>query len=414
MARRDQTKKLVYVLDDELGIRMMLAHVLTAAGYDVAQFATSLSLLKTIGQSAPDILVLDLSLAESDAIEVIRQLEIIKFKGEVLLISGSTDPATLHHVREIGLRRHLTMLPVLRKPFRASDVQAALNSAPDSGQENTASAARDVITLDVQEALQGNWLELWYQPKVDLSSMLVCGAEALARVNHPKHGILSPIVFIPPAHDPRHQPLSRFVIRQALTDWSRFAAAGLPLKLAVNMPVSVIQSGEFLSYTRELLPDDAHFPGLIVEMTEDEIIRDFDMVREAAIQLKLYGVTISIDDFGTVHSSLSRLFDCPCAEIKIDRKFVQGCASDRLKRSLCQTVVDLAHRIGAQVCAEGIERVEDLQCMMDLGCNTGQGFLFSPPLRLEQFVSFVSQADLQRELFHSSHEARAGQQIRSH
>jgi EAL domain-containing protein (putative c-di-GMP-specific phosphodiesterase class I) len=221
--------------------------------------------------------------------------------------------------------------------------------------------------------------------------MLVCGAEALARVNHPIHGVVSPLAFIPPAHDPRHQELARFVVRQAMMDWARFADAGLPLTLSINVPVSVIQSGEFLHYTRESLPKDPRFPGLIVEMTEDEVIRDFELVREAATQLKLYGISLSIDDFGTAHSSLSRLYDCPCAELKIDRKFVQNCASDPLKRSLCLTVIDLAHRIGARVCAEGVETTEELQCLLDLDCDIAQGFLFARPMPSDRFVTAVSQ-----------------------
>lgn len=397
MTQRQNSKPVVYILDDEAGIRMMLTHVLAAWNYQVAQFATAASLIAAIQQCRPEVLVLDLSLAQTDAIEVIRQLEIIRFTGQVLLISGS-DPTTLKHVKEIGIRHNLAMLPVLRKPFRPADLKAALESIAISAQPQSGSAQQKLITLDVQEALEQQWLELWYQPKIELKSMLVCGAEALARVNHPTHGVLSPVAFIPPANDPRHEPLSRFVIRQALHDWSQFAASGLLLKLAINMPVSVIQSGEFLHYLRELLPPDDRFPGLTVEMTEDEIIRDVELIRETATQLKLYGVSISVDDFGTAHSSLSRLFDCPCAELKIDRKFVHGCGSDKLKRSLCQTVVDLGHRIGAQVCAEGIESIEDLRCLNDLGCELGQGFLFARPMPASRLQGFVRRMDVKVEI----------------
>lgn len=386
------SKRTVYVLDDEPGIRLMLTHVLTASGYNVEQFSTGLELLIKARATRPEIIVLDLSLGHTDAIEVIRDLESIHFEGEILLISGTADPATLKDVRDVGLRRGLRMLPTLRKPFRSSDVKAALASAslisamPDA-------AARTPITLDVQEAIDGKWLELWYQPKVDLRSMSVCGAEALARVNHPKFGVLSPAAFIPPARDPRHEPLAQFVIRQALGDWTRFEEGGLVLKIAINMPVSIIQSGEFLVTVREALPKSANFPGLIVEMTEDEVIRDFELIREKATQLKLYGISISVDDFGTAHSSLSRLFECPCAELKIDGKFVQNCASDALKRSLCRTIIDLAHQVEAHVCAEGIETVDDLKCLIDLGCDLGQGYLFARPMRAKQFMHVVREVN---------------------
>lgn len=402
MTLTQHSEKIVFVLDDEASIRMMLEHVLTASGYRVEQFSNPLRLLKAIRQCPPHFLILDLSLDRSDAVEVIRQLEVIQFKGDVLLISGSVDPATLKDVKEIGLYHHLSMLPALRKPFRASELNAALKASPVSVDTNLKSAAQNVITLDVQDALMGNWLELWYQPKVDLKTMLVCGAEALARVNHPTHGVLSPLAFIPPANDERHQALARFVVRQAMWDWTSFANVGLPITLSINMPVSVIQSGEFLRFTRESLPKDSRFPGLIVEMTEDEMVRDFEAVREAATQLKLYGVSLSIDDFGTAHSSLSRLYDCPCAELKIDRKFVQNCATDKLKRSLCLTVIDLAHRIGARVCAEGVETTAELQCLLDLGCDIAQGFLFGRPMPAGTFEATVSQKILGLEFSSSS------------
>src|SRR5205085_213477 len=158
--------------------------------------------------------------------------------------------------------------------------------------------------------------------------------------------------------------LSRFVLGRAMADWERFADRSMPLKLAVNVPASVINTSEFTPLVREFLPKDPRFPGLIIEVTEDEAIRDTSMVREVATQLKLYKTWISIDDFGAAHSSLSRLMDMPCAELKLDIRFVSNCAADRQKQTLCRSVIDLGHRFGATVCAEGVERIEDLRMLM--------------------------------------------------
>ena len=111
--------------------------------------------------------------------------------------------------------------------------------------------------------------------------------------------------------------------------------------------------------------------------------------------MKLYDVRISIDDFGTAHSSLSRLLELPCVELKLDRSFVSNCASNRLKNALCQTVVDLAHRVGSQVCAEGVETVEDLEAIMRMGCDTAQGYLFAKPMPPETFAASVIARPLQ-------------------
>jgi EAL domain-containing protein (putative c-di-GMP-specific phosphodiesterase class I) len=104
-------------------------------------------------------------------------------------------------------------------------------------------------------------------------------------------------------------------------------------------------------------------------------------------QLKLHNTTISIDDFGSAHSSLARVKDLPFSEIKLDRSFVTGCASDPLKRGLCQTVVDLAHRFQASTCAEGIETIEDLRCLVSIGFDSGQGYLFAKPMPMDDFLN---------------------------
>jgi EAL domain-containing protein (putative c-di-GMP-specific phosphodiesterase class I) len=104
-------------------------------------------------------------------------------------------------------------------------------------------------------------------------------------------------------------------------------------------------------------------------------------------RLRLHNTTVSIDDFGTAHSSLSRVKDLPFTEIKLDRGFVAGCAADPVKRGLCQTVADLAHRLGASACAEGIETIDDLKCLVSLGFDSGQGYLFAKPMSRADFLN---------------------------
>ena len=219
--------------------------------------------------------------------------------------------------------------------------------------------------------------------------MSIAGAEALLRGRHPEYGILPPAELLPPPGDPLYQDLSRFVLRRAMSDWRHFAENGLPLKLSVNIPVSVINAPDFISVVRELLPRDPLFPGLVIEVTEDEVIIDTAQVKEIATQLKLYNTWISIDDFGAAFSSLARLIDLPCVELKMDRSFVADCAVDEGKRSLCQSAIDLAHRFHAMVCAEGVEKVEDLDVLIGMGCDLAQGYLFARPMHPDNLVKLL-------------------------
>jgi EAL domain-containing protein (putative c-di-GMP-specific phosphodiesterase class I) len=147
---------------------------------------------------------------------------------------------------------------------------------------------------------------------------------------------------------------------------------------------------------RNALPAHPKFPGLIVEVTEDEVIRNMDWFHEVATQLRLYNIWISIDDFGSAYASLSRIKDLPFREVKLDRSFVTNCASDALKRSLCHTVVDLAHCFGASACAEGVETEQDMRCLAELGFDTAQGFLFAKPMPPTELLEFIAkpQGDL--------------------
>jgi EAL domain-containing protein (putative c-di-GMP-specific phosphodiesterase class I) len=285
------------------------------------------------------------------------------------------------------------MLPPLKKPFRAGDIKQRLSGqVADTVPSTVSGSPPDAVgpekaLFQVVEALRNHWLELWYQPKIELKTLSVCGAEGLVRAKHPLYGIVMPEQLLPPAGDPDYKPLTEFVIERAMADWVGFAKQGLHLNLSINAPVSVINSPEFVDVLRSVLPRQPNFPGLTIEVTEDEVIRDSECVREVANQLKLYNIGFSIDDFGSGYAALSRLADLPFVEVKIDRSFVSGCASNKLKHGLCQTVVDLAHRFGATACAEGVETAEDLRALIEMQCDTAQGFLFAKPMPADKLAS---------------------------
>jgi EAL domain-containing protein (putative c-di-GMP-specific phosphodiesterase class I)/CheY-like chemotaxis protein len=389
--------KAALVLDDEAQIGTMVCKVLSLIGIAAQHFTDPIAFLIEIKRSQPQLVILDLALGQSDAVDVIRKLDVLKFPGMVLLISGR-DEATLAEIERIGRSHGLWMAPSLRKPFRSAELKARLQSVtrPEKSNPENLKApepeAPQTSQIDLGEALKQRWLEVWYQPKIDLRSLAVSGAEALVRARHPDRGVIQPVDLLPPAGDPLYRPLSVFVAQRTMVDWGTLASAGYPLKLAINMPASVLNAPGFVDVVRKLVPATREFPGLIVEVTEDEIIRDPDWIHEVAMQLRLCNVSLSIDDFGSAYASLSRLKDMPFREIKLDRTFVSNCSGDPLKRALCQTVVDLAHRFGASACGEGVETAEDLHCLAELGFDTAQGFFFAKPMPLERLLGYLAKA----------------------
>jgi len=370
-----------FIVDDEAQVRGFVSEALTSAGYAAHQVATSIELEAAMIQWPPNLIILDLSLGSSDAVEILRSLSASRFRGDVLLITGR-DEATLKEVQSIGERRGLSMLPPLMKPFRLEALRERLREAHHA-------EPLPSMGVNLEAALRNRWLELWYQPKIDLKSMLVCGAEALVRLRHPVHGVVPPNLFLPRPRDPLYHPLTDYVVRRSLADWTIFADHRMTNRLAINVPASVLQRPGFVANLRDHLPKHPKFPGLIVEITEDEAISDPELAREIAVQLKLYDIYVSIDDFGAGYSSLERLSELPFAEIKLDRSYVQGCANDTRRREMCQVVKDLAKRFGIVAVAEGVEERDDLKVLLEIGYDVAQGFLFAKPMPGGDFVQMI-------------------------
>jgi EAL domain-containing protein (putative c-di-GMP-specific phosphodiesterase class I) len=146
-----------------------------------------------------------------------------------------------------------------------------------------------------------------------------------------------------------------------------------------------------------MLPANGRFPGALIEVMEEDLINNPEWMYEVAVQLRLYKAEISIDDFGMGYSSLVRLGQLPFTEIKLDQSFVAGCASDAKKRHLCQASVDLAHRMGAAVCAEGVDGTDDLRLLVEFGCDRAQGYLFAQPMPAADFVARLAAANTKRK-----------------
>jgi EAL domain-containing protein (putative c-di-GMP-specific phosphodiesterase class I) len=380
-----------FIVDDEPQVVAFVGKILAGLGFEAHGFTRVPEVEAAVTIHPPEVIILDLSLGNSDAVEMMRSLAASRFGGGILLISGH-DIATLEEVRLIGERRRLRMLPFLRKPFRVEDLRDRL-ALIDDPKANAAGSP------DLDTALRNNWLELWYQPKVDLRTMQICGAEALIRLRHPENGLVPPSAFLPGPGDPLYEPLTDFIVRRSLADWSAFATeptlgeSWLRRRLAINVPVSVLQSAAFIGNVRRHLPRDPRFPGLIVEITEDEAISDPDLAREVAVQLRLYNVHVSIDDFGVGHSTLARLGELPFDELKLDRSYVDGCARDARKRTTCKTVVDLAHAFGLTAVAEGVETAEDLSLLSGMGYDVVQGYYFAKPMQSRDFTALMRARD---------------------
>jgi EAL domain-containing protein (putative c-di-GMP-specific phosphodiesterase class I) len=248
---------------------------------------------------------------------------------------------------------------------------------------------RPVIEIDV--ALREGWFEFWYQAKINLKRKYLAGAEAFARLRHPAFGVMLPGSFEPRIRTGSLERLTEYSLVAALQSWSVFEQVGFNLALAVNVPASVLRTLPIADLVGQHRPRSDRWPGIILEVSDDQIVRDPALAEVLARHLQIGGVKIAIDNFGGGYSSFARLRALPFAELKISPAFVGNCAIDAANAAICQTVIDLAHRFGSAAVAEGIESQVDLQALMAMGCDFGQGPVLLPPLPQERFLKLLLQ-----------------------
>jgi diguanylate cyclase (GGDEF)-like protein len=238
------------------------------------------------------------------------------------------------------------------------------------------------LVRDLRRAFKTQQLELWYQPKIDARSGKVTAAEALLRWNHPKLGTVMPDDFVRLAE--------RAGLIGAVGDWVIEAACrqarswrdkGLRMRVAINLSVNQMRQDDIVDRITEALKRHKIRPSLLTcEITESTAMEDTRATQETFRRLGELGVHLSIDDFGTGHSSLAYLRKLPAEELKIDRMFVQDLEHSADARAVVDAVVKLAHALGLKVVAEGVENPRQHQILAELGCDELQGYLFAKPM----------------------------------
>jgi EAL domain-containing protein (putative c-di-GMP-specific phosphodiesterase class I) len=245
--------------------------------------------------------------------------------------------------------------------------------------------------IPLAEVLARGWFELWYQPKIALRGLRMVGAEALVRARHPERGVVAPFFFLPDAGEDELLALTERVIVTALRDWETFDDYGVGMKLAVNVPVSAFVRLPITRIIGEARPRAANWPGLVLEVTEDQIINDLALANDVAGALRAQHCMLALDDFGAGYSSLARLRQLPFSELKIDRSYVMNCDRDPLNAGLCETIVELGKRFGLSIVAEGIETVHESHKLQGIGCDVGQGYLFAKPMPKGELIALMRQ-----------------------
>jgi diguanylate cyclase (GGDEF)-like protein len=254
------------------------------------------------------------------------------------------------------------------------------------------SVQRLALAGELRRAIEHDELLLHYQPKIDVATGRIVGAEALCRWQHPSLGLIMPADFVPMAeHTGLITPLTKRVLEIALAQIAAWRDVGRHLSVAVNLSARSFLDSQLLEEDLPaLIAEHGIDPALLeLEITESMIVGDPQRARGVLENLHALGVTLAIDDFGTGYSSLAYLRELPVDEIKIDRSFVLEMKGDRSGETIVRSIIDLAHNLGLRAVAEGVEDQALLTRLTELGCDTAQGYHISRPLPTRRFEAWL-------------------------
>lgn len=245
---------------------------------------------------------------------------------------------------------------------------------------------------ELRQAIESDQMLLHYQPKIDMKTGRVTATEALIRWKHPREGFVPPDMFIPIAEQTGLiKPLTHWVLNEAIRQCARWRRDGYPINMAVNLSARNLQDNHLPVFVRNLLDSWGMRPEwLVLEITESAIMSNPLAAKETLQALDEMGISLSIDDFGTGHSSLAYIKQLPVDEIKIDKSFVTEMTEDENDAVIVRATIDLAHNLGLKVTAEGVEDKESYDTLEILGCDQVQGYYMSRALEPDKLKKWMN------------------------
>jgi EAL domain-containing protein (putative c-di-GMP-specific phosphodiesterase class I) len=258
---------------------------------------------------------------------------------------------------------------------------------------------RLTLESELRQALEHEQFELYYQPQVDLTSGEVAGLEALIRWRHPQHGLVSPAQFIGLAEETGLiVPIGEWVLHAACRQSRAWQQAGLPaVPVAVNLSAKQFMLPDIDAVVGRALAGSGLAPGLLeLELTESLSMDCPERTIPIMRAFKSMGVQLAIDDFGTGYSNLTYLKHFPVDRLKLDKSFVNDIVDNRDDEAIARAVVDMAHCLRLNVLAEGVETIDQLWVLVNLGCRYVQGYLFSRPLPPDECARVLADGTIRR------------------
>lgn len=380
------------VVDDDQFVRSVVSRQLRSLGAAaVAVAEDGEQARRLLAADTYDLIVCDLVMPGADGIELLGDIA-GSIPGASLILMSSAEPKLLRIAEQIARSRRLRVLGSLHKPVQTCSLKTLLSriGSAAAGTEPSARGPVEVTAAMLRDALDAGAITIAVQPQINLVSGQLEAVEALARWPLADGHWIAPDLFLPVAEEAGLMDrLTDHVFECAVTVARQWRDAGLELRIGVNVAPTSLCRPELPDRVARLVAQHRlRSSQILVEVTETGVARDWLVPLEGLARLRLQGIELSIDDFGTGFSSLARLQGMPFTELKIDRGFVGIARADEEARSIVEASVRLARDLGLRTVAEGIESAQDAQLMRELRCDLGQGYYYARPMPAEQLPTW--------------------------
>ena len=383
------------ILDDHDFQRRMLRRMLLNLGAeDVYEASNGYRALKILQDPATpvDIVISDLEMPGMDGMEFIRRLGESGARVSII-VASALDSKLIGSVAIMTGVYGLDLLGVAEKPLTFGKLRSLIElHRPTNADRKRPKAKGPIFTLEeIAAGVKNNEFEPFFQPKLELATGRIKGAEALARWRHPQRGIIAPNAFIKPLEDNGlMDELTWVMLRKAAALCGTWHSAGVEGTVSVNLSLTSLTDGNLADRVTDIVCGQNFEPRhMVLEVTESATSTDLGRALENLARLRMKGFGLSIDDYGTGYSSMQQLTRIAFSELKIDQSFVTNAAHQESAKVMLESSLDLARKLDITSVAEGVESQEDLDLLYQLGCNLAQGYFIARPMEAGAYLDWV-------------------------
>jgi EAL domain-containing protein (putative c-di-GMP-specific phosphodiesterase class I)/CheY-like chemotaxis protein len=383
------------VVEDQGFQRWALESMLKTLGatqvYSAENGQVALEIFRTV-RPRVDIIVTDLSMPGMDGMEFIRHVAESGTPVSIILVSEQ-DPALVASVASMTKAYGGQLLEAMQKPLTAQKLASAIAQYRGPLLEPPSNIPLCAFSLaEIESAVHNDEFEPFFQPKVDLATGELKGAEALARWRHPLHGCVMPLSFIGilESHG-KVDAMTSSILREAATRCRAWRNRGSKATVSVNISRVSLADVTLADRLANIVEESGIKPrDVVLEVTETAAASDEGRVLENLSRLRMKGFGLAIDDYGTGYSSMQQLCRIPFTELKIDQSFVRNAGTSHTSRAVIESSLEIAQKLGIDAVAEGVENANEARLLRDLGCRMGQGYYFGRPVPAGDFEAWLA------------------------